>query len=106
MLIYTHSHSKRKKPSAKSVQLREERKQMFASVLKGRKAKFLNNMPDLSCASNAAPLSNNLAAADGYKRSVDDWQKWQHLWVSGGGVWVLHTSAENSIRKLKNLGVL
>ena len=76
MLIYTHSRSKRKKPSAKSVQLREERRQMFASVLKGRKAKFLNNMPDLSCESNAAPLSNNLAAAGGYKRSVDDW-KWK-----------------------------
>jgi hypothetical protein len=37
---------------------------------------------------------------------VDDWPKWQHLWEAGGGVWVLHTSAENSIRELKNLGIL
>jgi hypothetical protein len=37
---------------------------------------------------------------------VDDWEKWRPLWVNGGGIWVLHTSAENSIRELKELGVL
>lgn len=37
---------------------------------------------------------------------VDDWKKWQHLWEEGGGVWVLHTSAQNSIKELKNLGVI
>jgi hypothetical protein len=76
MLIYTHSRSKRKKPSAKAVRLREERKEMFASVLKGRKGRSSNTMPDLSCDSNVAPLSNNLYATGGFKRSVDDW-KWK-----------------------------
>ena len=37
---------------------------------------------------------------------VDDWTKWQHVWEKGGGIWVLHTSAANSIAKLKELGVL
>jgi hypothetical protein len=76
MLIYTHSRSKRKKPSDKSVQLREDRKQMFASVLKGRKPKFINNMSDLTVENtNVAPLSDAIPA-NGYKRSVDDW-KWK-----------------------------
>ena len=76
MIIYANSRSKRKKPSAKSVQLRDERKQMFASVLKGRKAKFINNMSDLTVENtNVAPLSNAIPT-NGYKRSVDDW-KWK-----------------------------
>jgi 5'(3')-deoxyribonucleotidase len=37
---------------------------------------------------------------------VDDWEKWRPLWVNGGGVWVLHTSAQNSIRELKKIGLL
>lgn len=37
---------------------------------------------------------------------VDDFVKWQHVWEKGGGIWVLHTSAKESIEKLKNLGVL
>jgi len=74
MLIYTNSRSKRKKPSAKSVQLREERKQMFASVLLGRKIKFRDNMPDLTVENtNVAPLSDAIPA-NGYKRSIDDWR--------------------------------
>ncbi len=37
---------------------------------------------------------------------VDDWQKWQHLWEAGGGVWILHTSAENSIKELKKINLI
>jgi 5'(3')-deoxyribonucleotidase len=37
---------------------------------------------------------------------VDDWEKWRKLWIDGGGIWVLHTSAENSINELKKLGVI
>lgn len=37
---------------------------------------------------------------------VDDWYKYQHIWVNGGGIWVMHTSAKDSIRQLKDLGVL
>lgn len=37
---------------------------------------------------------------------VDDFVKWQHIWEAGGGIWVLHKSAKESIQKLKELGVL
>ena len=37
---------------------------------------------------------------------VDDWKKYQHIWVNGGGIWVMHTSAKDSIRQLKELGVI
>jgi hypothetical protein len=37
---------------------------------------------------------------------VDDFVKWQHIWENGGGIWVLHTSAKESIEKLKKIGVL
>jgi len=76
MLIYTHSRSKRRKPSAKALRLRDERKDFFAAILKGRKGSRNDTMPDLSCESNVAPLSNNLYASGGFKRSVDDW-KWK-----------------------------
>lgn len=76
MLIYTHSRSKRRKPSAKAQRLNQERKEYFASILQGRKGSRIDNMPDLSCDSKAAPLSNNLHATGGFKKSVDDW-KWK-----------------------------
>lgn len=34
---------------------------------------------------------------------VDDWTKYQHLWVQAGGIWVTHTSAKSTIEKLKPL---
>jgi hypothetical protein len=37
---------------------------------------------------------------------VDDWEKWRQLWVDGGGIWVLHKNAKQSIVELKTLGVL
>ena len=37
---------------------------------------------------------------------VDDWKKWQHLWERGGGIWVLHKNAKDSIRQLKDIGVI
>lgn len=37
---------------------------------------------------------------------VDDWPKYRELWEEAGGVFVLHTSAKESIAKLKELGVL
>jgi hypothetical protein len=36
---------------------------------------------------------------------IDDWEKYRHLWIAQGGVWVTHTSATNSIRELRALGV-
>lgn len=36
---------------------------------------------------------------------IDDWDKYRHLWVARGGVWVTHTSADDSIAQLKKLGL-
>jgi len=37
---------------------------------------------------------------------VDDWEKHRQTWIDGGGIWVMHTSAADSIRQLKELGVI
>lgn len=37
---------------------------------------------------------------------VDDWEKHRQTWIDGGGIWVMHTSAKDSIRQLKELGVI
>lgn len=76
MLIYGRNTSGRKKPSKKSMRLQQERKDFFAAILTNKARKKLSNMPDLSCESKAAPLSNNLHSKGGFKKSVDDW-KWR-----------------------------
>lgn len=75
MLIYGRNSSGRKKPSAKQLKMRQERKEFFAGILNGRKVSRPNNMPDLSV-NNPVPLSNNLHVSGGYKRSIDDY-KWR-----------------------------
>lgn len=37
---------------------------------------------------------------------VDDWLKWRQLWVDGGGIWITHTSANNSIMELQQIGII
>lgn len=37
---------------------------------------------------------------------IDDWPKYKHIWEEAGGIFILHTSAKDSIAKLKELGVL
>ena len=37
---------------------------------------------------------------------IDDWPKYQKIWVDGGGIWIMHKNAKDSIRQLKELGVL
>lgn len=37
---------------------------------------------------------------------VDDWPKYKELWEEAGGIFILHTSAKDSITKLKELGIL
>lgn len=37
---------------------------------------------------------------------VDDRTEYRHLWEAKGGIWVHHTSAYESIRQLKALGVI
>lgn len=37
---------------------------------------------------------------------VDDRTEYRHLWEAKGGIWVHHTSAYESIRQLRDLGVI
>ena len=76
MLIYGRNTSGRKKPSKKALRLRQERKDFFAALLPPKGRVKINNMPDLSCESKAAPLSNNIHTSGGFKKSVDDY-KWK-----------------------------
>lgn len=36
---------------------------------------------------------------------IDDWERYRHLWVAAGGVWITHTNAAGSINALKELGL-
>ena len=73
-LVYTRTSSGRKKPTAKQMRLREERKAYFASLLKdSRKERFIN-MPEPLPRKELPPLSNSVG--NGFKRSVDDY-KWK-----------------------------
>lgn len=36
---------------------------------------------------------------------IDDWDKYQSLWVEKGGVWITHTDAATTIERLKQLGL-
>jgi 5'(3')-deoxyribonucleotidase len=64
------------------------------------------NFPDLpmiTCMSRdkfqyMVPMKNNIL--------IDDWPKYQTIWEDNGGTFLLHTSAKDSIQKLKRLGVL
>lgn len=73
-LVYTKTSSGRKKPSAKTLRLREERKAYFASVLKGSKPERTINIPEVAPKKNLPPLSNSVG--NGFKRSVEDY-KWK-----------------------------
>lgn len=35
---------------------------------------------------------------------IDDWEKYRPLWEAKGGVWITHTSANNTINRLHQLG--
>lgn len=37
---------------------------------------------------------------------IDDWERHKPKWEAKGGIWVLHTSAEDSIRQLIEIGVI
>lgn len=36
---------------------------------------------------------------------IDDWEKYQDRWLKAGGVWITHTSARDTIAKLKEIGL-
>lgn len=36
---------------------------------------------------------------------IDDWEKYQSLWLAKGGRWITHTSAEKTVWELFNMGI-
>jgi hypothetical protein len=36
---------------------------------------------------------------------IDDWEKYRHLWVAKGGVWITHRNAATTIAALQALGM-
>lgn len=73
-LVYTKTSSGRKKPSKKTLRLREERKAYFASVLKDSRKERPINLPEPFEKKLLPSLSNSVG--NGFKRSVDDY-KWK-----------------------------
>lgn len=73
-LVYTKTSSGRKKPSKKTLRLREERKAYFKSILRGSTKERPINMPEPLQQKNLAPLSNSVG--NGFKKSVEDY-KWK-----------------------------
>ncbi len=52
------------------------------------------------------PARNKIKFAKPGDVIVDDREKYRQTWIDGGGVCVSHTSAKDSIRQLKELGVI
>ena len=73
-LVYTKTSSGRKKPSKKTLRMREERKAYFAAILKGSAKERPINLPEPLERKSLPPLSN--AVGNGFKRSVEDY-KWK-----------------------------
>jgi hypothetical protein len=73
-LVYTKTSSGRKKPSAKTLRLREERKAYFKTVLRNSGKERPINMPEPMQVKILPPLSNSVG--NGFKRSVEDY-KWK-----------------------------
>jgi hypothetical protein len=36
---------------------------------------------------------------------IDDWEKYRHLWIERGGVWITHISAAGTAGELTRLGL-
>jgi hypothetical protein len=73
-IVYTRNTSGRKKPSKKTLRLREERKEMFQAYLKGSEKIRPISIPEPLAKKSLPPLSNSVG--NGFKRSVDDY-KWK-----------------------------
>jgi hypothetical protein len=66
----------------------------------------MDNYPDLPmtcCASKDKKLAKDPSVTNVL---VDDWTKYKDAWEENGDVFIHHTSAENSIRQLRELGVI
>lgn len=73
-LLYTKTSSGRKKPSKKTLRLREERKAYFKVILNGSAKERPINLPEPLPRKELPPLSNGVG--NGFKRSVEDY-KWK-----------------------------
>lgn len=73
-LLYIKISSGRKKPSKKTLRLREKRKAYFKDILKGSVKERPFNLPESLPRKKLSPCSN--AVGNGFKRSVDDY-KWK-----------------------------
>jgi len=73
-LLYTKTSSGRKKPSKKTLRLREERKAYFKVILNGSAKERPIHLPEPLPRKELPPLSNGVG--NGFKRSVDDY-KWK-----------------------------
>jgi hypothetical protein len=73
-IVYTKNSSGRKKPSKKTLRLREERKAYFKSILGDSVKERPFNIPEPFVSKPLPPLSN--AVGNGFKRSVEDY-KWK-----------------------------
>lgn len=73
-LLYTKTSSGRKKPSKKTLRLREERKAYFKVILNGSAKERPINLPEPLPRKELPPISNSVG--NGFKRSVEDY-KWK-----------------------------
>jgi hypothetical protein len=73
-IVYTRNSSGRKKPTAKTLRLREERKAYFSAILKDSAKERPFNLPEPMERKSLPPLSNSVG--NGFKRSVEDY-KWK-----------------------------
>jgi len=73
-LLYTKTSSGRKKPSKKTLRLREERKAYFKVILNRSAKERPINLPEPLPRKELPPISNSVG--NGFKRSVEDY-KWK-----------------------------
>ena len=60
----------------------------------------------ITCASKDKAAEALKVTPEGYTPVlVDDWTKYRDVWEAAGGIFILHTSAADSIRQLKELGL-
>jgi hypothetical protein len=73
----------------------EEQKREWCSVYLG------NHIKVICCRSKDKSLYCNPGDV-----LIDDWEKYKHLWINAGGVWITHTSAYSTISNLRAMGII
>lgn len=66
---------------------------------------FGYRVPVLTCASkDKIKVAKDLLLSTQVPVLVDDWTKYRQVWEDGGGIFILHTSIDQSIAALRELG--